>query len=86
MHPEIVNFWEKLGKIDTDVLMSAPVSVLFWCVIYTGTTEYTYIASKPSDTETVTYYINNSFPDYGYSKNGFTEVEMLRMIRLKAFL
>ena len=78
MHPEIVNFWEKLGKIDTDVLMSAPVSVLFWCVIYTGTTEYTYIASKPSDTETVTYYD-------GYTKNGFTEVEMLRMIRLKAF-
>jgi len=76
MHPDIQKFWEKLGKIDFD-LLETPVSVFYWYVIYTETKNYTYVASKPLNTEIVKYYFRG---------NSFDETEMLRIIKLKAFL
>lgn len=82
MHSEIKKFWEQVGPIDTDSVLSAPVSQKLWCVYPEGNIEYDstkktiYIAHKNSDSEDIVYYWNG---------NTYNEEYMLKVIKLKAF-
>jgi hypothetical protein len=82
MHPDIIKFWEKLGKMgaNPDILeITETVSRLYWFVYYPEFSEYKYeyVAWKQSDEETISYYFLGS---------SYNEAEMLRLIKLKAFL
>lgn len=83
MHPEIEKFWAQIGPIDTDYVLSAPVSRQLWTVYPEGNTEYDstkrtmYVAHKNSDSEEIVYYLGGKT---------HTEEEMLRLIKQKAFL
>lgn len=80
MHPNIIKFWEKLGKMcaNPDILeITETVSRLYWFVYYPEISEYEYVASKPSDKEEITYYLNG---------DSYNEAEMLKIIKLKIFL
>jgi hypothetical protein len=79
IHPDIRAFWERRGKIGYDVLDSEPVHLLYW-FIYPGIgldIAGTYIAYQPHGQETIRYSLNGE---------SYTEEEMLRLIKLKAFL
>lgn len=71
MHPEIRAFWETLGEVD--LTPSAPH--VYYVVKLYSNNGYVMIAA-----------ISNNTAVYWYDEVSYTESQMLRIIRLKAFL
>jgi hypothetical protein len=80
MHAKIRKFWEEIGDV---LVMNISDSELFYVApstsgqIVSSNGYFIVIADKPSNTEIVKYYFRG---------NSFDETEMLRIIKLKAFL
>jgi hypothetical protein len=79
MHPEIEKFWEEIGEID--FTLSAPIQ--HYVVEPKGLDNYIVIAevwnggSQDGPKQPTKYF---------YKNTTYTEIEMLRLIRQKAFL
>lgn len=71
MHPEIKKFWEEIGEVD--LTLSAPI-------VY-------YVVQRKSDLQYITIAeITDDSATYYYNDSSYTEDEMLRIIRMDAFL
>jgi hypothetical protein len=75
MYPEIREFWTKVGEVDST--LSAPI--VYYMIQLYSSGKYFSIAERDIDAQP-------NITKYFYNGETYTESEMLKIIKLKAFI